>query len=213
MPVHPADAEIRALSRRRFLKTALAVSAAGIAVLGGTFAFLARSPKDAQPKPASIAALSDSEYHLFVAVCAAALPGEDNAQGLVPWTQLPVLANIYHLIAGVPADARGDVTKAFVLLDNAAIVSGLHGRRFVDLTVEDARAYLVAWNHGNEIQRAISNLARKLAYIAYWRESVTWPAIEYDGPVVAKWGLPRYGNAPLPLDGERVGGDAVKGGA
>lgn len=209
---HPAAPEIRALSRRRFLKTALVVSAAGAAVLGGTFAFLARSPKDKLPKPAGIQALSDSEYHLFAAVCAVSLPGEGNAQGLVPWTQLPVLANIDRLIAGVPAHARGDVTKAFGLFDNAAIVSGWHGKRFVDLPPAEALAYLAAWGEGNKIQRAISNLVRKVAYISYWREAGTWPAIGFDGPVLEKWGLERYGNAPLPvLAGSAVPASAGSG--
>lgn len=199
MAVHPADAEIRALSRRGFLKTTLMVSAAGAVVLGGTFAFLSRSPKDGAPKPEGIRAMSDSEYQLFHAVCMACLPGADNSQGLLPWQQLPVLQNIDHLIAGIPAHARGDVTNAFKLLDHAPIVSGWHGKRFVDLDVAAAREFLDAWNHGGEIARAVSNLVRKLAYIGYWREAATWPAIDYDGPVMAKWGLQRLGNAPLPV--------------
>ncbi len=211
MAAHPAAAEIKALSRRRFLKTALAVSAAGVAVLGGTFAFLARSPKDDLKKPADIVALTDSEYQLFAAVCGAALPLEGNAQGLTPWTQLPVLKNIDHLIANVPAHARGDVTKAFQLLDYAPIVSGLYGKRFVDLSLDDAREFLGNWGNGNSLQRAVSNLVRRLAYISYWRESATWAPVEFDGPVMEKWGLVRYGNAPLPVDGERVGNEVKQG--
>jgi len=199
MAQHPADAEIRALSRRRFLKTALFVSAAGAVAMGGTLALLSRSPTDGQRKPAGIVAMSDSEYALFAAVCVASLPGEDNAHGLVPWTHVPVLQNIDHLVAGIPPHARGDVTAAFALFDHAPIVSGWHGKRFVDLDVASAREFLDAWNHGGEIQRAVSNLVRKLAYIAYWREAVTWPAIQYDGPVMARWGLVRYGNAPMPV--------------
>lgn len=199
MPTHPAAPEIRAvanLSRRRLLKTGLLVSAAGVAVLGGTFAFLARSPKDGQPKPAALKALSDREYHLFVAVCAASLPAEGNAEGLLPWTQLPLLANIDHLIAGVPAHARGDVGTAFSLLDYSTVLS--HGKRFADLPVADARAVLTDWNQGGDIKRAVSNLMRKLAYVGYWREGATWSAIEFDGPVMQKWGLTKLGNAPLP---------------
>lgn len=196
MPAHPAAAEIRALSRRRFLKTGLLVAAGGVAVLGGTFAWLARSPKDAQPKPAGIHALSDREYHLFAAICAAALPGEDNTENLLPWMQVPVLAHIDELIADVPAHARGDVGKALQLFDYAPVLA--HGKRFTDLSVADARAMLVAWNQGGEIKRAVSNLVRKLAYIGYWRESATWAPIDYEGPVMVKWGLQRLGNAPLP---------------
>lgn len=198
MAQHPADAEIRALSRRRFLKTGLLVAAAGAVALGGTLAVLSRSPVDGQKKPDGILAMTDSEYALFKAVCVASLPGEGNEHGLLPWTRVPVLANIDHLIAGIPPHARGDVTAAFRLFDHAPIISGWHGKRFVDLDVVSAREFLDAWNHGGEIPRAVSNLVRKLAYIAYWREAATWPAIQFDGPVMEKWGLARYGNAPLP---------------
>lgn len=196
MPAHPAENEIRALSRRRFLKTGLLVAAGGVAVLGGTFAFLARSPKDAQPKPDHIRALADNEYHLFVAVCAASLPREGNAEGLLPWTQLPLLKHIDELIAGVPAHARGDVAAALKLLDYSTVLT--HGKRFADLEADAAQGVLREWNAGGEIKRAVSNLVRKLSYISYWRESATWPAIDYEGPVAVKWGLERIGNAPLP---------------
>lgn len=213
MAQHPADAEIRALSRRRFLKTGLLVTAAGAVALGGTLARLSRSPSDGKTRPDGIIAMSDSEYALFHAVCVASLPAEGNAHGLVPWSGLPVLKNIDHLIAGIPPYARGDVTAAFALFDHAPIVSGWHGKRFVDLDVASAREFLDAWNHGGEIQRAVSNLVRKLAYIAYWREAATWPAIQYDGPVMEKWGLARYGNAPMPLAAAVAQPVATSGGA
>ena len=205
-PLHAADpqlqaelaAHMRAWSRRSFLKNTFKVAALGVVALSGLLALRTRSNKDALQKPAAITAMSDSEYQLFLAVAAACLPADDNEQELLSWTQLPILENIDHLLAGIPAHARADVTTAFQLFDHGAIVSGWHGKRFVDLDVAAARTYLDEWNHGGDIQRAISNLVRKLAYIAYWREEKTWPAIDYDGPVMAKWGLERYGNAPLP---------------
>lgn len=193
--------ELRALSRRRFLTYTLLATATGAAALAGTFSLLARSPKDAQPRPADIEALTDQEYHLFRAVCAAVLPVDGNAHGLLPWTQVPVLRNIDQLVKQVAQPARGDMTTALKIFDNAAVVSGWHGKRFVDLDVEEARAHLAVWNHGNGIQRALSNLVRKLAYIGYWGEAATWAAIDYDGPVTRRWGLPSLGNAPLPEAG------------
>lgn len=198
MSPHPAAGELRALSRRRFLKYALAGTAAAAAALGGTFAWLARSPKDALPAPDGLVALTAAEYQLFQAVAAASLPGADNGEGLLPWTALPVAANVDHLVAAIPAHVRGDVARALRLLDHAAIVSGWHGKRLVDLEVEAARAYLQRWADGNALQRAVVNLARRLVYVAYWREQATWTPIGFDGPVTVKWGLPRYGNAPLP---------------
>jgi len=209
MTAHPADAEIRALSRRRFLKYGLVTGAATVTVLGGAFALLARSPKDDQPKPANIVALSSSEYHLFNAVCAASLPAAGNAQGLAGWETLPVLANIDALVASVPAYARGDVATALKLLDLAPITA--HGKRFTDLSVADAQDVLRHWNAGGEIRRAISNLVRKLAYVAYWQEGTTWPAVEFDGPVMQKWGLVRLGNTPLPARYARGKNEPVAG--
>lgn len=193
-----AEQAMAPVSRRRFLRWTLLGAAAGATLLGGGLALLARSPRDAEPLPAGITSLTSSEYRLFHAVCVANLPDEHNARGLTAWVSLPVLQNIDGLIADAPTHLRGDISAALALLDHLPILDGFHGRRFVDLEPDVARAYLRACGNGGEIARAISNLARRLAFVAYWQEPATWPPVGYDGPVSARWGLPRLGNAPMP---------------
>lgn len=194
----PAEEALAPVTRRRFLRWTLLGAAAGTALLGGGLALLARSPRDAEPLPAGIRALSAAEYQLFRAVCAANLPGEGNAHGLMPWTRLPVLENIDRMIGAVPEYLRGDVSAALALIDHLPILDGWHGKRFVDLDLATAQGYLRACGEGGEIARAVSGLVRRLAFVAYWEEPATWPGVGYDGPVSERWGLPRLGNAPLP---------------
>ncbi len=84
------------------------------------------------------------------------------------------------------------------LFDNAAVLS--HGRRFVDLSDADARAYFDSWGRASVIQRTLATVIKQLTYSAYWQEPATWAPTGFDGPVSDKWGLAYLGNAPLPAD-------------
>jgi len=39
----------------------------------------------------------------------------------------------------------------------------------------------------------------KLTHTGYWMDERTWPAIEFDGAVTKKWGIPSRGNQPAPV--------------
>ncbi len=108
---------------------------------------------------------------------------------LRPVAEVPVLAHIDAMMALLPKALRQDVATGLTLFDHAALVSGLHGKRFVDLESDAARDYFDAWSRGNSIQRALATLVKKFVYVAYWRDPATWPAIEFDGPVSDRWGL------------------------
>lgn len=193
-----AAAPIVSLGRRRFLRHALFGSAAVLAVAGGGFAWLRRSPVDQLPVPETIRHLSDAEYHLLHRATQVLLPVAGSA--LVPLSQVPVVANIDHMVGLLPAHIRKQVGMGLTLFDNAAVIAGWHGRRFVDLDDAAAVDYFDRWASGNSIQRALSTLVKRFVYIAYWRDPVTWEAVEFDGPVSEKWGLAYLGNAPLPQE-------------
>lgn len=198
-----AAAPVVSLGRRRFLRHALFGSAAVLAAAGGSFAWLRRSPRDQQPLPDTIRHLSSSEYHLLQRATQVLLPVAGTS--LAPLSQVPVIANIDHMMGLLPAHIRKQVAMGLTLFDNAAVVAGWHGRRFVDLDDATAVDYFDRWAGGNSIQRALSMLLKRFVYIAYWRDPVTWPAVEFDGPVSEKWGLAYLGNAPLPQEQEGEG--------
>ncbi|WP_223422494.1 twin-arginine translocation signal domain-containing protein [Alcanivorax limicola] len=193
-------APLAAVTRRRFMKGVL-LGSAGLAVAaGGTFAVLRRSPVDQQPVPEGIRHLSQSEYHLFRRAIDVLLPLAGSA--LTPVAEVPVLANIDAMIGTLPAHIRKDVASGLMLFDNAAVVSGWHGRRFVDLDDADAVAYFDRWSRGSVIQRTMNTVIKQFVYVSYWRDPKTWPPVEFDGPVSDRWGIAYLGNAPLPEEAD-----------
>lgn len=201
-----AAAPIEPVTRRRFLKGAMIGSAAVVGLAAGGFAWLRRSPLDGLPRPDHLANLSQGEYHLFNRAISVLLPLQDT--NLTPLDQVPVIENINHMISLLPAHLRKDVGTGLALFDNAAVLSGWHGRRFVDLTDADAVAYFDAWSRGGTIQRALASLIKQFVYVSYWREPATWPPVHFDGPVSDDWGIAYLGNAPLPAEDQPAGENA-----
>lgn len=192
---HPAQA-LATLSRRRLLRWTLYGGAAVSVGAAGMLTVLRRSPVDQQSVPATLKSLSAGEYHLFERSLPVLLPLAGTA--LRPVGDVPVLAHIDAMMALLPKALRQDVATGLTLFDHAALVSGWHGKRFVDLDDDAAREYFDSWSRGNGIQRALAMLVKKFVYVAYWRDPATWPAIEFDGPVSDRWGLPSLGNTPMP---------------
>lgn len=191
-----AVAPLTQVSRRRFVKTALWGTGAVLALAGGSFALLRRSPVDDLPMPDSIVHLGAPEYHLFKRAIEVLLPIE--AGDLTPVEQVPVMANIDHTMGLIDPAVREELRIGLALFDNAAVVAGLHGRRFVDLETADAIAYFDSWSRGNVLQKALQTVVKKFVYVSYWRDPATWPPVEFDGPVSEQWGIAYLGNAPLP---------------
>lgn len=192
---HPADALSR-LTRRRFLRWSL-YSAAALAGAGGALLALLRvSPFDDQQPPSDLNALSQQEYWLFKRAEIVLLP---IPEGELPLPEeVPVLANINAMMAMLPPHVRDELTLGLALFDSAAVIAGWHGKRFVDLDVDQARQYFDDWARGNTLQRTLATVIKKFVYIAYWRDPKTWSALEFDGPVSDRWALVSLGNAMLP---------------
>ena len=197
-----AVAPLASLSRRKLLKAALWASAGTALAVAGGFAWLRRSPVDDSPVPDDLKQLSASEYHLFRRAITVLLPTDGTV--LTPVTQIPVMANIDHLMTLVEPAIREELGVAFGLFDNAAVFSGLHGKRFVDLDDEAALEYFDAWSAGNTLQRTLATVVKKFVYVSYWRDPATWPPIRFDGAVSDRWGIPSLGNSPLPDESMEV---------
>lgn len=187
-------ADLAPLSRRRFLRWGLGATAVAV----GGFALLRRSPLDKLPLPAGIATLSVQEYALFNRLAHIILPTEGSA--LLDPAQVPVAANVDQLLANLRPDIRQQLGVGLALFDNAAVLTGGHFGRFVDLPDAEATAYLDTWiNSSVPPQRAIAGAAMRLVKTAYWQDPRTWPAVGFEGPVSRRLGIAMQGNTPLPV--------------
>lgn len=199
-PTSALSSPLQAMTRRRFLRwtfySVAAASACGVAV----FAWMKRSPLDEVSVPTGLHSLSAAEYHLFRRATAALLPTD--GRRLAPVAKIPVLENIDSMLALLAPAVRDELSIGLALFDHGALVSGWHGKRFVDLDDAQALDYFDRWAIGNTIQRTLATVIKKIVYVAYWRDPNTWPPIEFDGPVSDRWGLTSLGNAPLPIEQE-----------
>ncbi len=189
------NAALAPLSRRRFLKTTLWATAGVAAVAAGGFAWLRRSPQDSLPVPDGLQVLTPSHYHLFHSLAAALLPTQGTA--FFPVDQVPVAQHVDGLLAALDPAIRQQLGTGLSLIDNAAVFR--HGKRLVDLAPAEAQAFVSDWvNSGVLVKRALGGVVSRLVHTGYWMDERTWPAIEFDGAVSAKWGIPARGNQPLP---------------
>lgn len=184
------------LSRRRFLKLGLWTAAGVTAVAAGGFALLRRSPRDGLAMPEGLAWMEPSHYQLFSRLAEVLLPTAGTA--LFPVEKVPVVAHVNAILGSLEPDVRKQLGMGLSLFDNAAVVG--HWRRFVDLSDADALAYVTEWVNSDAMpKRAIGFVVTKLTHTGYWMDSHTWPAVEFDGAVTKKWGIPSRGNQPLPV--------------
>lgn len=183
------------LSRRRWLRYSLWGLGGMLTLSGVGFAWLRRSPRDAVSLPAGFASLSAAEYQLFLRGRDVLLP---TRAGWVPAAEVPVLQKIDALLSPMPEAVRRDLAMGLLIFDHGPLFSG-YGSRFVDLSDDDARAYWDRWMNAGQVQRTLANVVKKLLALAYLGHPSAWAAMEYDGPVSRRWGLPSLGNAPLPL--------------
>lgn len=188
------SAALAPLGRRRFLKVALWSSAGVLALAAGGFSLLRRSPHDSDAVPADLKHLTPSQYRLFQRLAEVLLPAS-GAQ--VAASEIPVARNVDAILGALEPAIREQVGLGLGLLDNAAVLR--HGRRLIDLEPALACRYVDDWvNSSTMAQRAIGLIASKLTHTGYWMDARTWPAVEFDGPVSKKWGIPSRGNQPLP---------------
>lgn len=189
------EATLAPLSRRRFLKASLWVSAGAVTLAAGGFAWLRRSPIDEMSAPDGLLALTADQYRFFHRMADLLLPTAGTA--LVPASEILVADHIDDLLAVLDADIRKQLGIGLSLIDNAAVFT--HGCRLVDLSPEKAQAYVNDWvNSDTLMKRALGGAVSRLVHTGYWMDERTWPTLEFDGAVSVRWGIPSLGNQPLP---------------
>lgn len=184
------EQDLGGLSRRTLVKGVLLLTA-GAATLG----VAGCSRKTSAP---GLKVLTASEEPVFARLIQVLLPTSGTA--LAPVEKVPVVSNIDHLFQMLDPKVRSDLGSAVTLFEYGSLVMGGHFTRFPNLDDGAAVAYIDQWQNGGSIQRGIVTTLKKLVYASYWRDESTWPAVEFDGPVSVRWGLPSLGNAPLPVE-------------
>lgn len=109
------------------------------------------------------------------------------------------MENLDRMVGRMNADTRFLLSLGIKTLEYSTLYKL---KRFSSLSDEDASRQVLAWQGGLSFQGGIVVSMKTLLGIAYWRDARTWQALEYDGPVTAKWGIRRLGNMPLPHDDE-----------
>lgn len=185
------------VSRRGFIRRGMwlgiGVAAAGVSGL----AYLRRSPRDALPSPTNLQVLSASQYQLFVRLAELCFPSAESR--LLAISRLPIGLQVDGLIAGVRIDVRKQLLMGLDLFDNAAVLTGGHWQRLVDMPEDAARAYIDGWTNSSvPAFRAIANAATRLTKSAYWSNPETWSMVNFPGPVTGPRSIERLGNAPSP---------------
>ena len=206
-PENRVVADLAPISRRRFLRWSLLTGSAVIGVGVGVAGWLSRSEQDQFLLPDALHHLTHSEFLLFRRATEVLLPIAGSF--LLPISDVSLLRNIDAMMGLLSPSVRKELGAGLAIFDYAALVSGWHGKRFIDLDNHDAVAYFDRWSEGNSVQRALATVVKKFVYVAYWRDPATWPAIEFDGPVSDKWGLPSLGNTPLPNEMKNIEQEGV----
>lgn len=183
--------QLASLSRRRFLKTGLILgTGAATALTLPARAFAANGV------PTYIQHLSEAEYRLFDKLRVVFLPTE-RFNNLPSTTEVPVMENLDTLVGRMNADTRFLLSLGSKAMEFSTLYKL---KRFSSLSNEQALNQLRTWQNGLAVQSGLVISFKTLLGVSYWRDPRTWQALEYDGPVTAKWGIRRLGNFPVPRD-------------
>lgn len=185
-PVAPPEAvaaALQRLSRRDFLRAAMATAATAAA-----------SPARAQDAP--LKTLTPAQAGVFVRLAQVVLPVDGSP--LVPWTPSALLRTLDSALLGtLPPHILAGLQGGLAFFDEGPVAHT--GRRFTALDDAGATRFVDEWgNAADAPRRGLAMGLKKLVQLAYWADPATWAPLEYEGPMTQRLGLPRLGNAPMP---------------
>jgi len=188
--------DLQPLTRRSILKLGALVTGTALLAVSGGLAWFGSSRIELPGLPASITTMTQEQYHLFYALLKVLFPVDGS--DLPEPEELGVIEDIDRMIALLPKHIQSDLSLATTLFNKGAVIVGFNLKPFTDLNQAEAEAYFSSWHRGTAIQRGIATALKKLAYVSYWRNSRTWEAIDYDGPVTKRYSIPSLGISPAP---------------
>lgn len=186
----PALTGLAPLSRRSLLR---GVAIGGMAMSTGCARLFGR--RDA-PEALEFVHLSKDEVRTVTRLTEVLLPTEKH--GLPSSTKVvPTVHNVDTMVGQMSSQTRELLGLALWVFENRPMVS-FKFSRFSKLDDNEAHRYVLAMQEGAFFERGITSTLKTLITVNYWRDSRTWPGLDYWGPVTEKWGVRRLGNAPLP---------------
>lgn len=183
-------AGLEPLTRRGFLRAA---TLTGMALTAGCASLGGRRAPDGE---AVYAHLSEEEARVLTRLTEILLPTEQF--GLPSSTrEVPTVANINDM-AGDMAPQTRDLMAMVLWIFERRPMASFRFSRFTRLDDEEALRYVRAMQSGTFFERGLMTTLHTAVCVNYWRDSRTWPGLDYHGPVTGIWGVRRLGNAPLP---------------
>lgn len=178
------------LSRRSVLRAGLL---AGMAISSGCATLTGRRALDGE---AVYPHLTAEEARVLTRLTAILLPTE---QFGLPSSidEVPTVANINDMAGDMSAQTRDLMGMALWAFERRPMAS-FRFSRFSRLDDEEALRYVQALQAGTFFERGLITTLHTVVCVNYWRDSRTWPGLDYHGPVTGIWGVRRLGNAPMP---------------
>lgn len=186
-------AGLEPLSRRGFLRasviTGAAVTAGCSTLVNGVLG------KDEAPEKLQYRYIKPDQARTLRRLATVMIPSTSGLPS--PLTDVPTLDNLDGMISQMGEETRELVALAIWTFEHRPVLS-LNFSDFSSMNYDQALAYVRDMQHGNFIERGVTTTLKTLVTINYWRDSDTWPALDYWGEVTRKWGITSLGNAPLP---------------
>lgn len=183
-------AGLEPLSRRGFVRTS---ALAGMALTTGCARMLGRQEA---PEALQYSHMTAEEIRVATRLTEVLLPTAEH--GLPSSTEeVPTVGNLDAMVGQMAPQIRELMGLGFWVFEHRPMVS-FRFSRFSKLDDEKALAYVRAMQEGSFFERGLMTTLKTVITLNYWRDSRTWPALDYWGPVSERWGVTRLGNAPLP---------------
>jgi len=190
VPAPPPMPGLEPLSRRGFLRVA---AIGGMAFTSGCARLLGK--KEA-PEAVVFRSLNRDEVDIVTKLTEVMLPTERH--GLPSSIDVvPTVENVDAMVAQMAPTNRDLLALGLWFLEHRPMVSRRLGR-FTQMSQEKATRYLEDLQEATFFERGLITSIKALVAVNYWRDSRTWPALDYYGPVTEVWGVRRLGNAPMP---------------
>lgn len=171
------------LSRRRLVR--LGLGGAALLGVGGLFAYQSSGYDVPAATAARLYALTPKEFLIVGALSERIL--RRDADDLPLPEEVEAAFTIDLLVAQLDADNRRDLLRLLHALEHVLPLSTGVASRFTRASGEQKDAILRAMSeHDVGLLRGAFNALKSLCVMAYFSHPLTWGAIGYDGPLVAR---------------------------
>lgn len=173
------------VSRRRFLRGALAIGGLVLAAGGGGLLAL----RGSAPSIDGLVCLSDHEYRTLARLAVALFPpGGAFAIGA---DRIDLARAFDAFLADEPESNVRDLRHALTWLEFGPVLYERRAATFSQLSEGDRLAHFEGWAaSGDLLRRQVALALRKFMNLVFYDSPEVWPSIGYDGPLFRKAGAP-----------------------